>query len=296
MVAKPTEADSRDQAGAANRLTHASVLRALSLVKEGRVIDLSLPISMDSPRHSVYLTPYFMSLAFTPWVDEKYHREVLGAGNGIGFVQERVDLDLHTGTHIDALGHTTVAGKGYNGFTAEEMCGANGLARLGIEHLPPMICRGILADVPGCLGRDLDGGEAISEADLRRTLDWQQVTIEEGDFVLVRTNWARFYAKDNARYSESFPGIGLDAGRWLADQGVIGVGSDQLGVEAWPSERAEAPFPVHAELLVNRGVYLLEQAQLDELALERIYEFALLCLAPKWVGATGSPVRLAALI
>ena len=34
--------------------------------------------------------------------------------------------------------------------------------------------------------------------------------------------------------------------------------------------------------------YLIEQAQLEDIARERVYEFLLVCVTPKFAGATGS--------
>ena len=54
-------------------------------------------------------------------------------------------------------------------------------------------------------------------------------------------------------------------------------------------------MPVHGHLLVDKGIYLLEVMNLEELARERIYEFVFITLPLKLKGATGSPVRPVAL-
>ncbi|HUZ54578.1 MAG TPA: cyclase family protein [Streptosporangiaceae bacterium] len=285
-----------DQVGAANQLTQDLVSRALRLATSGRVFDLSFPVSMQAPTHPVYLTPYFICLNHQPWASEKYERENAGATNGIGWAQERIELDMHTGTHVDALGHATASGRAFNNFPLLDVYGNWGLLKLGIENLPPLLTRGILADVAGYRGHDMKAGDAISADELRAVLRAQRVEVRPGDIVMVRTGWAQYWGVDNDKYMlGGCPGISLDAAQWLAASGVIAVGADQAAVEVWPSERPGDVFPVHVELLVKSGVYLIEQAQLEEIARERLYEFLIVCVTPKFAGATGSPVRLLAI-
>jgi kynurenine formamidase len=158
-----------------------------------------------------------------------------------------------------------------------------------------LLTRGILADVAGHRGTDMQPGEAITADELRAVLAAQHVDVRPGDIVMVRTGWARYWGVDNDRYMlAGCPGISLDAARWLAQQGVIAVGADQAAVEVWPAEREGDVFPVHVELLTRSGVYLIEQANLEQIASERLYEFLIVCATPKFAGATGSPVRLLA--
>jgi kynurenine formamidase len=284
-----------DQAGAANQLTQQLISQALRLGQAGRVFDLSFPVSKQAPTHPVYLTPYFICLNHLPWASEKYEREHAGAANGIGWAQERIEMDMHTGTHVDALGHATAAGQAYNRFPLLDVYGNWGLMKLGIENLPPVLTRGILADVAGSRAGEMSPGDAISADELRSVLAAQQVDVRPGDVVLVRTGWAKYWGVDNDRYMlQGCPGIGVCAARWLAEQGVIAVGADQAAVEVWPAEEPGQVFPVHVELLVRSGVYLIEQANLEEIAKEKLYEFLLICAPPKFTGATGAPVRLLA--
>jgi kynurenine formamidase len=51
----------------------------------------------------------------------------------------------------------------------------------------------------------------------------------------------------------------------------------------------------HVYLLPQKGVYILENLALAELARERCYEFAFVGIPLKFRGATGSPLRPLAL-
>ena len=52
----------------------------------------------------------------------------------------------------------------------------------------------------------------------------------------------------------------------------------------------------HAYLLPQRGVYILENLNLEELARDRRWEFGFVGVALKLMGATGSPIRPLALV
>jgi kynurenine formamidase len=56
-----------------------------------------------------------------------------------------------------------------------------------------------------------------------------------------------------------------------------------------PGENPKRPFDVHAELLVRNGIYNLENLDLEQLAKDKIYEFAFIFAPLPLKGATGSP-------
>lgn len=282
-----------DQVGAAHLIDQAAVSRALTLGKDGRVFDLSQPISSNSPRLPV-MFPYLMCLCTNPVTSCHDLEARMGSTNKMGYAGERVEMSLHTGTHIDALGHAWVGDQTYNGRRMHEIVRNWQLLELGIEHLPPVVTRGVLLDVPGALGRDLCPGEVIDVETLEMTCERQSVEVRSGDAVLLRTGWARYYGVDNHAFVTAWPGIGIAGARWMADREVVIVGGDTMAVEVAPDEDPAVHAPVHQFLLAGCGIYLLEQANLDEIAAERIYEFLCLCLAPAFAGATASPVRLTA--
>ena len=263
-----------NQAGAANQLTQQLISQALRLGQAGRVFDLSFPISKRAPTHPVYLTPYFICLNNLPWASEKYEREHAGATNGIGWAQERIEMDMHTGTHVDALGHATVAGQAYNRFPLLDVYGNWGLMKLGIENLPPVLTRGILADVAGSRAGDMSPGDAISADELRSVLAAQQVDVRPGDVVLVRTGWGKYWGVDNDRYMlQGCPGSALAPLAGSPSRGSS-PSARTAAVEVWPAEEPGQVFPVHVELLVRSGVYLIEQANLRKLPRKSFHSYS----------------------
>ena len=81
----------------------------------------------------------------------------------------------------------------------------------------------------------------------------------------------------------------------LSSRNVIAVGADNHAVEVMPPEVEGLVFPVHQHMLVNQGIYLIENMKLDELAERKIYESTVIMLPTRYRGATGSPVRVIAL-
>ncbi|MGH8244424.1 MAG: cyclase family protein [Steroidobacteraceae bacterium] len=283
-----------DQLGAANELVPGRLMDALGLPSNGTVLDLTQPVSPVAPRADGQ-SPYSLCMWSHP-IPSRYWHEAEGATNDVGFADERVELDLHIGTHIDALGHTSIADRLYNDLLVKDVAHNTGLAKLGVEHIPPLITRGVLLDVPPALGRTLEAGQVISVHDIERTLRHQNTQLQSGDIVLIRTGWARYYGTDNSRYVNAYPGIGLEAARWLVDQQAVAIGADTMGLEVKPGEASNVLWPVHQELLTRSGVYIIEQANLEEAAHSQAHKFLCLCLPIRFEGATASPVRLTAVL
>ena len=285
-----------DQIGAGNLLTVEKRLVALQSVREGRVYDVSHEISAGAPFMAPNQTPFLLSI-WASWRDSIKRRRLTGATNDAGANVERIEMTAHVGTHIDALGHFSKGDRLYNGFSAADTVTDWGLVKLGIEHAPPMITRGLLLDVAGLDGgAHLNPGRAITPDELKRAADAARVAIEPGDIVLIRTGWGRWFETDNARYLQGEPGIDLPAARWLTAQGVVAIGSDNMAVEVLPNPDRSLSMPVHQHALAEAGVYLIENLALDELARDGVANFCFILLATKFRGATGSPVRPVAIV
>jgi kynurenine formamidase len=198
------------------------------------------------------------------------------------------------GTQLDGLGHVGVRIDGddyfYNGFKRSTFGAAYGLTKLGIENAGVFFTRGILIDVARARGVErMKAGEVITARDLENTLKEQKTDVGEGDVVLIRTGHGQLWMKDNATFSAGEPGLGMEAGKWLCNRKIALVGTDTWASEAVPHEDPERPFQVHQLLLVRNGVYNLENLDLEELARDRLYEFAFVFAPLRLKGATGSP-------
>ena len=63
----------------------------------------------------------------------------------------------------------------------------------------------------------LNMGEEITVADVQAALQKQNIaesSIQPGDGVFFHTGWSSLWMKDNAKFNEGEPGIGLEVARW----------------------------------------------------------------------------------
>lgn len=285
-----------DQIGSGHYMTAEKRLAALASVKLGKMFDVSHVIGQDAPYMAPNQTPFLLSM-WASWKDSIKRRRKMGFRNDAGSNVDRLEMTTHVGTHIDALGHFSSGGRLYNANCAEEVVSSWGLDKLGIEHAPPMITRGIMLDVAGFDGGDfLEPGRVVTPEDLQRASDNAGVVIESGDIVMIRTGWGRFFGVDNARYLKGEPGIDLPAARWLVEREVGAIGVDNMAVEVLPNPDHGLSLPVHQYTLADTGTYLIENLALEELAAEKLYSFCFILLATKYRGATGCPVRPVAVI
>jgi kynurenine formamidase len=148
----------------------------------------------------------------------------------------------------------------------------------------------VLIDVARYKGvKRLEDGYEITAIDLKGALKQQGTEIHAGDAVLIHTGWGWLWGKNNVKYVKSQPGIGLEAGQFLVDKKVVMVGSDNLGIEVVPNPDVSLAFPVHQLFLTRNGIYNLESIITEDLARDRVYEFAFIFAPLRFKGASGSP-------
>jgi kynurenine formamidase len=200
----------------------------------------------------------------------------------------------HTGTHIDALCHQAYNHRLHgNVEVTSEIETPWGFKRHGIERVDPVVGRGVLLDVAASKGVDhLPKHQRISAKELQACAGIEGVEVRKGDVLLVRTGYGKFW-NDAAKYDEA-AGVSPDGARWLASIGVRAVGADNMGWEV--DDGAADPdmgitLPCHALMLVDHGIHIIENMNLELLGAEKVYEFFFVCTPLKFVGATGSPVR-----
>ncbi len=283
----------------AAKLTAADVLRALSLVNEGRIYDLDcgrfggMPVFPGHPPFQVlsYRTPRGLENQD----DQEWIRD-----NDVNFRwnSELVMGTVHTGTHIDALAHIT-SGEGpgwFGGGSAERDVGDFGPLRDDAAAIPPLITRGVLFDVAGARGVDaLPAHDAIGPEELRQIAEREALELRPGDVALVRTGYLSGWPDADFIAAHEQAGIDRDAALWLAERGVVAVAADTESLEVLPSTVPHNPHPVHIALLNERGIFIIEMVNCEELAREQVYEFCFVCLPVSIRGATGSMVRPIAL-
>jgi kynurenine formamidase len=120
--------------------------------------------------------------------------------------------------------------------------------------------------------------------------------ISPGDVLLVRTGFGTIW-NDSPAYLRA-AGIAKSGTLWAADLGVIAVGADNMTWDV-PTERdpeTGATLFAHVYLLPKKGVYIMENLALEQLAAARVYEFGFIATPLKLNGATGSPIRPIAIV
>lgn len=151
----------------------------------------------------------------------------------------------------------------------------------------------MLIDVAGskAVGH-LSASYAITVNDLKEALRKQRLTLQPGDVVLVRTGQMKLWP-DASRFTLfRQAGLSLAAARWLVEEKqAMLLGADNFGLEHFPSTDPDNFAPVHAYLLAEKGVAIMELVWLEDLAADKVYEFLFVAAPLKLRGATGSPMR-----
>lgn len=284
-----------DEIGTLNMMDENSKALILGKIKSGKTYDLSVEYYVGMPSfHVLGDPPYQYWLTHTPRGNVVENPNGLGRemNEKVSYTGDAISMYTHMGTHIDALNHFGLNGKIWNGFSADEHLGDKGWKKTGAEVIPPIIARGVLIDVLGYKKvEQLPPNYRIHKDDLVKTLVAQKVSLRKGDVVLIRTGQARYY-DDAGKFLDQYAGINLEAVRWLVeDQGVMLLGADNLSFEAFPPERTDNWVPVHTYLLAEKGVMFIEQMNLEELAEDKVWEFAFIAASLKLRGASAAPMR-----
>ena len=150
--------------------------------------------------------------------------------------------------------------------------------------------RGVLLDVAALHGvPTLPPSHAIGQADLEGCLKRQQLALKPGDVVMIHTGQMKLWP--NMSFVSNTPGLNREGAEFLAKNGAIMIGADNLTLEQTPTADPLNFLPVHTYLLAEAGVPILEMAFLDELVEDRVQEFAFFGACIKLRGATGAPMR-----
>ncbi|HEX2387369.1 MAG TPA: cyclase family protein [Candidatus Binatia bacterium] len=277
----PSKWGAGDQRGSGNLMRAETVLRAAKLIKSGEVFELGAVLSPDPKEAFINGNRVF----------NIYTKPALPVANSRQENEELIVTELgQIGTQFDAFAHQMWGDSFYNCFKLGEIGTRSGFKKLGVENVGGLMTRGVLIDVAGLKGVDLlPNSYIITPEDLEQALAKAGTKLERGDAVVIRTGWAKLMGKENQRYGSTPPGIGIAAAQWLVTREPMLVAADNCCVEVRPSEPGHS-LPVHAMMLIQYGVYLIENLELDALAAARAYEFAFIVQPLKLKGATGSAV------
>lgn len=163
-----------------------------------------------------------------------------------------LDMELHTGTHIDAPSHFLA-----DGATVEEI------------PLTVLVGPAIVAEIPrsGPIG-PVELEALALPADIDR--------------LLLRTPNSKLWRSRAAEFEPNYGALSLAGARWVVERGVKLVGIDYLSVQTF------SDGPETHRVLLAAGVVLLEGLDLSNVV-PGGYE--LICLPLSLVGTEAAPVR-----
>jgi arylformamidase len=164
----------------------------------------------------------------------------------------RMNISVHTGTHVDAPYHFLPKGK-----TVETL------------NLKTLTGRAYVADLPNT---DLITAAEIQAAEIPpRTKR-----------VLFKTRNSSHWAKGHSEFNTNYVAISPDGAKYLVERGVKLVGVDYLSVAPY-----EDVAPTH-QILLKAGVIIVEGLDLSKVAQGR---YTFYCLPLKISKSDGAPAR-----
>lgn len=182
-----------------------------------------------------------------------------------GYTAERLDFNVHTGTHIDAP---------YHFFTDKTT-----IDQMSVENFQG---EAVIVN----LSNKIKEKEGITSAHLKEYED----LIKEGSIVLIYTGWSgkRGFGEE---YYHDWPFLSEEGAIWLEKRKIKGVGIDGLSMGGWYEGTGR---PCH-EILLKEEIWLLEELYFPTEILE--YRTCYLMAFPlKLQGFGGAPVRAIAMV
>ncbi len=178
----------------------------------------------------------------------------------IGFLEKKITLFSHTGTHMDAPAHLVK--------------NAETLDKLSIEQF---YGNALLLD---CTKID---GSTIGLGDIEPYRD----AIENTDFIVLHTGWSKYWGSD--KYFKDYPVLSFDAAVWLGELGLKGIGFDTISADKIDTVKYE----VHNSFLQNSTVIIENLTNLDLIPGN---QFTFSCFPMSFEDADGSPVRAVGIV
>jgi kynurenine formamidase len=230
------------------------------------------------------------------------------------------------GTQMDALGHFAVLpqawdGKGevpaagatyYGGFTQEQVKPRpdSALQKLGIDKVPPIVTTAVLLDAKTYLGKGkaMEAGALVSAKDIEAMLKAQGLGrrgLLAGDVLYIYTGWGDHWKDPDTEkfYYTKGPGLAYDAALLIERRGVVLVALDNPFTDPVPDGMLQGkaapppgvpdglPFAIHHHNLTVAGIHNIQNANLGQLAKDKVWVSCTMILPLRTQGGSGSPVR-----
>ena len=204
-----------------------------------KIFDITLTVSPELP---VWPDNPHASLERIQSMDQGSHDNV-----------SRLDLVVHTGTHVDAPFHFLKDGNTVESLPLEVLTGP-----ALVVHLP---------DEVNVISAEVLEHASIPPGTLR---------------LLLRTRNSYYWQREDREFHTDFVGVSAEGASWLMDHGIVLIGVDYLSVAPWHQS-----LETHQTLL-KAGTVILEGADLHAVP-PGLYD--LYCLPVKLKGSDGAPTR-----
>ena len=281
-----------DQRGTLNLISPDKTRRAVGLVQEGTTVSCARRISYQAGPDAPRPPQHFMVMSGDPY------RSGEGPDRQVAMDYFGLIFHGHTVTHIDSLAHFFWEGRLYNGAPSSLVSTAEGATSHSVDAAQAgIMTRGVLVDVPMVRGVDLVArGDGVGLADVEQAEARCVFKVEEGDVLLLRTGQLghreRTGPVDPREAGSAGPKPELLP--LIHERGVAVIGSD-TGNDVQPSPYPRFSNPVHQIGIVAMGLWILDNAWLDDLAeacrARNRWEFLFTILPLRIPNATGSPVN-----
>lgn len=210
-----------------------------------KIIDLTHTVSPDMPVYPGTEQPVFI------------------AGSSIeeaGFLEKKITLNSHTGTHVDAPAHL--------------LKDADTLDSLAIEHFhgPALL-----------VNIEMLAAKTINVSDL----EFYTKELEKVEFLVIHTGWSKYWGTDE--YFSNYPVLTVESANWLNNFRLKGLGLDTISADTADAR----DYPVHKTLLQRNTIIIENLTNLSSLPVS-LFTFS--CFPIKFENGDGSPVRAVAYI
>ncbi|WP_199614123.1 cyclase family protein [Paenibacillus alkalitolerans] len=233
-----------------------------NIFRASKIIDLSVLLEKGIPRWPTH-PPLAIDAAATHEHD--------------GYANQLISMGEHTGTHADAPFHIH-----------------GDLTTLTIENVMPdaLIGKCTVIDLSD---REWKPGERASLADIQAALRKTETDIDEGDIVLIRFGWMRYWttSKEWGYYADNQPGFTEDVADYLIDKKARAVGTDTAAVGTPVVEGVIRGTCYFHQKVLRKQIYLIECLDNLQLLPPKCFFMA---LPLKIANGTGSPIRAVAII
>ena len=174
----------------------------------------------------------------------------------------RLDVNVHTGTHVDAPRHFLDDGAGIDELPLETFCGSAVVYSTDAEPK----------------------GQRIELSDVKAS----GLDLKEGDIFILNSGLASL--KGEEEYFKKFPVPSTELLEWLLDRGIKCYGTDCPSVDPLGTETHE-----NHKLLFSAGIPVIENlAHLDRL--EGVSDFTVIVFPLKLKSLEASPCRAVAMV